>query len=207
MPSGLAGVYMAFMPLWTLGLAYLFADEALTPTKLAGFALGLIGVAMLMGPEAIAGASGASLPAQIAILLATVFYAASAVITRRAPTMRPMAFSAGSLLVGAAVATPTLAFAPLTIEAWSTSSILSVIGLGLFPTGLAALLIVTLIRRSGAGFMALANYLTPFWAVAMGALLFGERLAASAFVALAVILVGVLISQRRGPRRLSSAST
>ena len=48
--SGLAGIYMAFMPIWTVVLAFLFAGEPLGPRKIIGFALGLIGVVLLIGP-------------------------------------------------------------------------------------------------------------------------------------------------------------
>ncbi len=196
-PSGLAGVYMAFMPIWTLGMAALFANEKITTPKLIGFALGLVGVAILLGPEAVKGAVDASLWAQFAILLGTICYAVGAVVTRLAPPVRPTVFSAGSLIIGALAATPGVLFASFSPADWSASSIAAVIGLGLFPTGLAAYLIVTLIRRVGAGFMALSNYLTPFVAVAIGAMAFGERLAPTSFLALGVILAGVLISQRK----------
>ncbi|MEL6369825.1 MAG: DMT family transporter [Pseudomonadota bacterium] len=195
--SGLAGVYMAFMPIWTLFLAFLFAGEALTGRKLIGFIMGFIGVLILMGPEVVSGAAGTSLLAQAAILLATFLYAVSAVISRRAPTIRPRVFSAGLLLCAAICATPALMLAEFDAYAYSWRSVLGVIGLGIFPTGLGAFLIIILIKRAGAGFMALANYLTPIWAVVLGAMAFGERLAPQVFVALSVILLGVFISQRK----------
>ncbi|MEZ5894901.1 MAG: DMT family transporter [Parvularculaceae bacterium] len=203
-PSGLAGVYMAFMPLWTLGLAYFFADERLTPQKIAGFALGFAGVGILVGPEALngfahKGHAPSSLLAEAMLLLATLFYAASAVMARRAPAARPRAFSAGIVLMGAVFATPALLIAgDLNISEWSAKSIAAVIALGVGPTGLAGVVIIVLIRRVGASFMALANYLTPIWAIIVGVIAFGERLAPSAFIALAVIFAGVAISQRRG---------
>jgi drug/metabolite transporter (DMT)-like permease len=197
-PTGLAGVYMAFMPLWTVGLAHFFADEALSANKAAGFALGAIGVGVLMGPAAARGVSEASLLAQGALLLATFLYAASAVIARRSPPARPRMFSAGCVLCGAAFATPSLLFAPVDLAAISASSWLAILALGIGPTALAGLFIIMLIKRAGAGFMALANYITPLWAVALGAIFLGERLPATAFAALALIFAGVAISQRRG---------
>ena len=199
--SGLAGIYMAFMPLWTLLLAYFFTDETMTPRKLVGFVLGFIGVIALIGPDAISSAAASSILPQLSLLLATLFYAASAVLVRRAPTIRPRVFAAGSLLSAAILSTPGLLFAELSPQSWSLSSMINVIGLGLGPTGLASFFIIILIKRTSASFMALANYITPFWAVAMGALLFGERLQPQAFFALAVILIGVAISQTRAPSR------
>ncbi len=195
--SGLAGVYMAFMPIWTIALAFFFAGESLTGRKLTGFALGFIGVIVLMGPEVLKGAVGADLRAQAALLLATLCYAASVVLTRRAPSIRPRVFAAGMMLVAAITATPALLFVHIEADQWSLASIVSVVGLGIFPTGVNGVLIIMLIRRAGAGFMALTNYFTPIWAVAMGALIYHERIEAGAFVALALILIGVAVSQRK----------
>lgn len=195
--SGLAGVYMAFMPLWTLGLAYLFADETLTRRRVAGFLMGFAGVLLLMGPDAIGGAGNASLAAQAGLFAATLLYAASAVMSRRAPVVRPRVFSAGIILAGAVFATPSLLFTSIDAGALSAKSLASIFILGLGPTALASLIIIMLIRRAGAAFMALANYGTPVVAVALGALLYGERLALSQFAALALILAGVAVSQRK----------
>ena len=197
--SGLAGVYMAFMPIWTVVLAYFFANEPLGPKKIVGFVLGFIGVMILMGPEVIKGAASSGLLAQAAILVATICYATYAVLTRRAPAIRPRVFAAGTLLSSAIIATPVLFFIDFKIEEWSMLGVVNVVGLGLFPTGLAGILLIILIQRVGAGFMGLANYVTPLWAVIVGAIIFGERLEPSVFIALAVILAGVAISQRKGP--------
>jgi len=198
-PSGLAGVYMAFMPLFTLGLAFLFANEALTPAKLAGFGLGFIGILILMGPSAMAGSETRYFLAEGALLLAAFLYAAAAVLSRRAPPVRPRVFSAGLVLCAAITATPALLLTELDPGAWSLSSLLAVIGLGLGPSGLGVFLIIVLIKRAGPGFMALTNYMTPVYAVLLGALLFGERLQPNVFIALSVILLGVFVSQRRPP--------
>jgi drug/metabolite transporter (DMT)-like permease len=195
--SGLAGVYMAFMPLWTLGLAWFFADEKLNARRIVGFLMGFAGVLILMGPEAVKGVAGSSLVAQAGLLAATLLYAASAVMSRRAPAARPRVFSAGIVLAGAVFATPALFFTPIDPATWSAKSIASVFVLGLGPTAFASVIIIILIRRAGASFMALANYIVPVVAVVAGAILFHERLEPTAFVALGVILVGVAISQSK----------
>lgn len=201
--SGLAGIYMATMPIWTLGLAAIFASEALTGRRLAGFAIGFIGVVILMGPAIISNAGKTNLLAQASLVLATLFYAGNAVITRRAPPIRPRVFSAGALIAGAVIVTPVLFFIDWKINEWSWISFLSMIGLGIFPTGLGALLIVIVIQRVGAGFMAFSNYITPIWAIILGAILFGERLQYTAFIALIVVILGLAVSQS-GTRKAST---
>ncbi|MEZ5892521.1 MAG: EamA family transporter [Parvularculaceae bacterium] len=207
--SGLAGVYMAFMPIWTVALAFLFASERLTPGKLAGVALGFGGVIILMGPDAVKGALTSDLAAQLGLLFATFLYAASAVISRRAPPIRPRVFAAGMLLCAAILATPPLFFTDLHMNEWSLKSVFGVIWLGVFPTGLNGVLIIMVIRRVGAGFMAMANYVVPPIAVALGALIYHERLETSVFIALALILAGIAVSQRApfGKKRAPAIET
>ena len=204
--SGLAGIYMAFMPLWTLGLAFLFAGEGIDRRKLIGFAMGFAGVLILMGPEVLSGVANSNMLAQAGLLLATFCYAVSTVFARRAAPIRPRVFAAGVVLSSAVLATPMLFFTDLNPAQWSPAAIASVIGLGVGPTGFAAVLIIIMIRRAGAGFMSLVNYVTPLWAVAVGAILFGERLEANALIALGVILAGVAISQGRLSLKRKSAA-
>ena len=194
--SGLAGIYMAFMPIWTVALAFFFAGEKLSGRKLVGFALGFIGVIVLMGPDVIKGALSSDLRAQAALLFATFLYGASAVLARRAPPIRPRVFAAGMMIVAAIAASPALLFFELKADQWSLTSMASIVGLGIFPTGVNGVLIIMLIRRAGAGFIALSNYITPLWAVAMGAMIYHERLEPTALAALVIILIGVAISQR-----------
>ena len=199
--SGLAGVYMAFMPIFTVLLAYVFANETLGLRKILGFVLGFVGVMVLLGPDVLSGAATSSVMAQASLLVANIGYAGAAVMTRRAPEIRPRVFAAGTLLCAAIITTPLLLFVTIDPSSWSTQSVLGVIGLGLGPTGLAGILLIILIQRVGAGFMGLANYITPVWAVILGALLFQERLEITVFIALAIILTGVAISQAKAWRR------
>lgn len=199
--SGLAGIYMAFMPIWTLALAFFFADESVNAQKLFGFILGFAGVVVLMGPDVLKGFAHSDVQAQAGLLLATFLYAASTIFARRAATMPPRVFAAGVVLTAAILASPALLLADLEPSTWTWASLLSVVGLGVGPTGLGAILIIVLIRRAGAGFMSLANYIIPVWAVGVGAALFHERLELSAFIALAVILAGVAITQHAPLRR------
>ncbi|MEM9706314.1 MAG: DMT family transporter [Pseudomonadota bacterium] len=196
--SGLAGIYMAFMPLWTILLAHFFADETLGTGKIIGVALGVLGVGILMGPGAIGAAGSADFAAQAGLLGATLAYAAAAVATRLAPEIRPRPFAAGCQLSAAIVATPALIITDPAVNEWTLSGVLCVLGLGLIPTGLGGFLLIIIIQRVGAGFMSFANYLVPVFAVVLGALVFGETLPREAFIAMAVIIAGVAVSQWPG---------
>ena len=196
-PSALAGIYMAFMPIWAVLLGFLFADEKLGRAKILGFVLGFLGVVILLGETLFQGAFTSSLWGQLGLLFSTFLYGVSTVLSRAAPDIKPRVFATGMMIVASICAAPFLWLSPLKIDEWSLVSMLNVLGLGIFPTAINAVLIIMVIKRVGAGFMALSNYLSPAWSVLMGALIFNERLPETTFIALFVILAGVAISQRR----------
>ena len=105
--------------------------------------------------------------------------------------------AAATLIVGAAVLVPAM----LSVEGlphWAgTQPAIAIVFLGLMPTALAALLRVSIIRRVGSGFMTLTNYQVPLWSMAFGAVLLKEALPPTFFAALALILGGMALSQRR----------
>ncbi|MGB5494728.1 MAG: DMT family transporter, partial [Sedimenticolaceae bacterium] len=53
-----------------------------------------------------------------------------------------------------------------------------------------------LIERAGPAFVSQLNYLIPVLAVALGALLYGERPTSSDYLATVIILAGIALSQR-----------
>jgi len=204
--SGLAGIFMAFAPLTTLAVAHLaLANERLTPTKTAGFLLGFAGVSVLMGPMALNGA-GSAAGHQLAVLAGAVIYGISNVFARRMPPLHPVAASTAVILCAGLVIVP---FAVIVDRPWSIEpsalSLVTLLLLGLFPTGLATVVFFALINSAGAGFASLSSYFIPLWAVFLGAVFLSERLDWTVLAALALILGGVALSQTRG-RRTSQQS-
>ncbi|MCI5044327.1 MAG: DMT family transporter [Aquisalinus sp.] len=195
--SMLAGIYMAFMPLLTIIMAYFFAKESLTVPKITGFSLGTIGVIFLIGPAALQGIGSSDVTAQIWLIIANICYAIYAVMMRWAPEMPARSFAAGTLLSSAVFATPLIL---LSGQEWSGTTPLSwlaMVYLGIMPSGIAAIVIINLIRKNGAGFMAMANYVTPVVAIIMGMLIYAEPLKPTFLIGLAAILAGLAISRSK----------
>lgn len=194
--SMLAGIYMAAMPIITFILAALFSNERLTIGKIVGSVIGFAGVIALIGPAALGGVLTQNLLAQICLLVATTGYAVAAVITRNAPDVAARAFAAATLTCAAVFSTP-VALETIQISGFGVSpeSLLAILYLGIFPTAINAILIIFVVKRIGAGFMSLSNYITPAVAVGIGALAFGEVIETRHLVGLAVILVGVSVVQ------------
>ncbi|MCI4665447.1 MAG: DMT family transporter [Neomegalonema sp.] len=197
--SSLAAIFMATTPLITLPIAARFvASERLSGVKAAGFLIGLFGVALLIGLDVLEGlgAGGFALLAQLACLGAAACYASGSVLAKRAPAAHPLTFGALALICAATLLTPiALMFeAPLSAP-WTWRAALAVIWLGVVPTALAMFLLLTVIRRRGPTFFVLVNYQVPVWGMVFGVVFLGETLPAEAPAALAIILIGVAVSQ------------
>ena len=201
-PSAFAGISMAALPLFVLPLAHVFSDEPMSGRKLSGVSLGFLGALVLIGPGVLRIGEGMEPLGQIACLSAALSYAVGSIMTRRAPPIDPIVFAASTLVVGAAVLIPAMLLVE-GVPGWAGSRPgVAILFLGLFPTALAALLRVAVIRTAGSVFMTLVNYQVPLWSVLFGALVLGEDLPWRFFAALALILGGLAISQLASLKRL-----
>jgi drug/metabolite transporter (DMT)-like permease len=197
--SGFAGVCMAAVPLMVLPLAHVFVPgERLGWRRVAGFLVGFAGVAVLIGPGALAstGAEGEAL-GRLACLAAAGCYAVSSIVTRRCPPIDPVALASLTLLVGAAVALPIALAVDGPPAPPPAEALAALVTLALLPTAAATLLRVVVIRSAGPVFMNLVNYQVPVWSVVFGWALLGEALPPSLLTALALILAGLVLSQWR----------
>ena len=201
--SILASVYQAFMPVMTVLLAAAFADEVLTRRKLTGFALGTAGVLVLVGPDALRGVLTADVVAQGLLLVAIFGYAAAGVIMRRAPDVPERGFAAAFLGLGAVAATPGAIIAGT--EGISPASWAAIAYLGIFPTGITAIFIILVVRRVGAGFLAMSAYAAPVVALILGVAFLKERAGWQELAGLSAILAGVAVAQPGAVRAFRAA--
>lgn len=192
--SGPAAILMAVMPLTTMLLAHFFvASEPMSVRKVAGLLVGLLGVVVLVGPEALAGLGDETIR-ELAILSGAIFYAINAIVSRRLAPADPVTRSAAVVLCAAVQMVP-IAFlttglpTDLTASSWG-----AVIYLGVFPTAIATVLFFHLIDTEGATFVALNNYIIPSLGVLWGVLLLGEIVSLQSLGALAIILVGIALA-------------
>ncbi|RYH02395.1 DMT family transporter [Salipiger sp. IMCC34102] len=201
-PSAFAGISMAALPLFVLPLAHVFSDEPLSLRRLLGVTLGFAGAVVLVGPGILAIGEGMEPLGQIACVAAAISYAVASIMTRRAPPIDSIVFAALTLVVGTAFLLPGMLIVEGVPRFTATLPGFAIIGLGLLPTALAALLRVMVIRSAGSVFMTLVNYQVPLWAMLLGAVLLDEDLPLRFFVALAMILAGLAVSQWNSLKRL-----
>ncbi len=194
-PSAFAGLSMAAIPLMVLPLAHFFSDEPMNLRRLVGVCLGFSGALVLIGPGLAQLGQGTQPLAQMACVTAALCYASSSILTRRCPPIEPMALAALTLLVGAVLLIPIMLLTE-GLPSWQgTRPSLALIVLGLVPTAFATLLRVSITRSAGSVFLTLVNYQVPVWSMVFGAWILSEALPLRFYIALAMILTGLAISQ------------
>lgn len=196
--AGLAAILMSTVPLTTVVLAHFFTeDEKLSRGKVVGVVLGTIGVIVLVGPETLSGLGGEFL-FQLAILVAAVGYAISSLVARNLRDQPRIGSTAVILAFAALMLIPfaLIVDRPWTMG-WDLGGVLSILYLGMFPTGIAMFLILHLIALAGASFLVFNNYLVPAVGVVISFIILGEVPRPTALVALVIILAGIAASQMR----------
>lgn len=194
-PSGLAAILNATTPISTVIIAhFLTQDEKITASRLFGVGIGLLGVIILVGPDSIAGLRG-NLPAQLAVVAATVCYAFAGVRGRRFRTMGidPMLTATGQVTASALLLLPVmllidrpwgLTMPPLPV--WA-----AVIGAATLSTALGYVLYFRILATAGATNLLLVTLLIPVSAIVMGTLLLGEHLESHQLLGFAAIAAGL----------------
>jgi drug/metabolite transporter (DMT)-like permease len=199
--SGLAAILNAVMPLFTVILAHFFTrDERFNWLKIVGVCLGFLGVLALIGPTALKGL-GTHAVGQLAVVGAALCYAIAVIYGRRLKEIPPLVSATGQLTSAALL---TLPLSLIVDTPWQLSVSLLSLGalacLSLLGTALAYILYYYLLARIGATNVSLVTYLIPITGVFWGALLLGERLHWTAFLALALILAGIAGVNNRLPK-------
>ena len=199
--TSFAGITMAVVPLLVLPLShFLVPGERLTLKRTIGSTIGFTGVVYLVGGEQLFSGSGAGdgapmLTAQMACVVASCCYAIGSIITRLCPPVNTISFAASGLLAASIILLPLSLITSGVPENVSKTSVSGLVFLGLFPTGLATILLTIIIKKAGPPFLSLVNYQVPVWAVIIGITLLGEAIPGHFFISLAIILAGLFIAQ------------
>jgi drug/metabolite transporter (DMT)-like permease len=207
--AGLSAILMATMPLATLLLSPFFVkDELLTFRRVAGVAVGLVGMLLLVGVDALQGL-GSNVLAQVKVAAGAVCYAVHSIIIRRITGVSPLTNTACALVLSALISVP-LAFATADIPVPPIEAIVALVFAGMMGTALGYLLYMRLVADVGVNFAALCNYLVPVFGILWSALVLAERPSMRAIAALCLILGGIALTQvtwRRNTAAPQSPST
>ena len=192
LPASLAAILNATTPLFGAVIAALWIEDALTPAKVAGLVLGVLGVSIVVGwsPLELSGIVMLSIGAS---LLAAAFYGLSGVFTKvKAAGARPVGMAVGSQLGAALLLIPLVPFA-LPNSRPSVVVVLCFLALAVLCTALAYLIYFRLIVDVGPTKALTVTFLVPVFAVAWGAIFLAEPLTGGAALGCAVVLAGTAL--------------
>ncbi|MDA9981685.1 DMT family transporter [Gammaproteobacteria bacterium] len=197
--SGLASILnstTAFFGVIVAGI--LLVDEPLTARKIIGAMFGALGVAVIMGIDALMNFDLHNL-AQLAVLGAALSYAFAGVWGKRflsgyPPAMNAFGMLAAStvLMIPVAIFTEGMPFLTLSAEVWA-----SLIAVAILSTAVAYLLYFRILVRAGSANLMLVTLLIPPIAVGLSVAFLGENLGYEAWLGFGLIAVGLVVTDGR----------
>jgi drug/metabolite transporter (DMT)-like permease len=201
-PSGLAALLIATVPLWLLGIDAVLNHARLGLAPVTGLVIGLAGVGLLSGLGG--GQAGVSASGVAIILAAAAAWALGTIMARRVTTpASPALASAMQLLTGGGVllvlAAATGEFGSFRLSAVSGRSWVALAYLIVAGSIVAFSAYVVAVRMLPTATVATYAYVNPVIAVLLGTLILNERLTPAMFVGGAFIVGAVVLVVRRSP--------
>ena len=195
--SGLAGLLIATVPIWSTIFASMNGDKTVWHSKrLVGIAVGFAGLVGLVGYESIFGNSD---PLSIAMMLVTAMSYSYAVnmISIKLPEVSGIAIN------GLAMVFTAIVYLPFMIAQWpaantvSTQSALSLLALGIFCTALAFISFFIVMKEIGPARASIGTYVNTAVAVVLGVLILSEPLTLGIIIGLPLVMIGSFLASRK----------
>jgi len=202
--SAFAGVSMGAVPLMVVPLVFLFSsNEIIDLKRICGLIIGFMGLILLFDfNPSIQNFSKNQILGQLTCLLATACYAGGSILTRMAPPMPPISFATATLISAALVLFPIAMFIEGLPTTFSLESGSALLFLAIFSTATGAVIRVHVTTTAGPVFMSLTSYQVPVWAVIYSSIFTQEALPPKLLIALAVILIGIGLTEHRSLKKI-----
>lgn len=203
--SGLAAILNATTPLFGVLVAHVLTpDEKLTVNRLVGVLIGIVGVAVMIGPTVL-GHFGSDAWGEIAVLAAALCYSFAGIFGRRFKRMglSPLAPATGQVTVSSFLLLPVALIVdqPWTLAVPQAPTWAALFGLAFLSTAVGYILFFRILSSAGATNIMLVTILIPPSAILLSALVLGEQLAGRHFLGMALILLGLVAIDGRLLRR------
>jgi len=200
-----AGILNATSPFFGAIAAAIWLGDSLTARKIGGMALGLAGVALLVGlqPEPL---TLTTVLAVAACLAAALCYGLGGVYAKKQMQAVPsFALACGSQLSAAIVLTPVLPFVsvPGPVTSWI---VFNVVALAVASTAIAYLIYFRLIADIGPSRALTVTFLIPLFGVLWGYLFLGEAITANMLAGGVLIVAGTAIALAHSATRAAMPS-
>jgi drug/metabolite transporter (DMT)-like permease len=214
-PSGITSLILATTPLWMVVLESVGSGgPAPAPRVLAGVAVGLGGLAILIGPSLVSPGAGIDLLGVAALAAASLMWSFGALYSRRAALHASPARATGMQMIAGAVLSLGVSLAigehrRVSFAAITPTSIIAIAYLVIAGALVGFSAYLWLMRVSTPSRVATHAYVNPVVAVLLGWTILGEAVTTRTGVAMAVIVVAVVLivsgAQRKPATGLDAA--
>ena len=200
LPSGLTGLLVAGVPLVGMFIAFVLGDHhAIRPVRLLGLAVGIGGVAMLVGGDLGGDEGGIPWWSVVQVLLVCVCYATGPFVVERRlqdiPSIGVVALALGAVAVVMAIpAGLTWPDASVPASAWW-----SIVALAVLCTGIAFVVFFALIREIGPARSTLITFVNPAVAIVLGAIFLDEAITGATIAGFVLVMLGCWLATRQAP--------
>ncbi len=210
-PSGIAALLIAMMPVWVAIFGRLLLGERLPRMAVIGIAVGFVGVAFLVGPSASGGAGALDPLGLAAVILSPICWSLGSLFASHRAVLprQPLLATGAQMLAGAAVLAVMAAldgeFGRFHVEGISTESVAALAYLTVIGSLLAFTTYGWLLRVAPLPLIATYAYVNPVVAVALGAFVLHEpieprTLLAGGIIVFAVALIVTARSRMQAPK-------
>lgn len=196
LPSSTAGLLLAAVPLAGVAIAFFIGRPArLTRVNWLGIALGMLGVAALVGLDI----GGSELPSVLEMAIVIVCYALGpAILSRWMPDLPGVGVVAVSLAGAALIYVPIVLGTGALPSAWpSTQVIVAIAVLAVVCSAVAFLLMIALIGEIGPVRTTTITYVNPAVAIVAGAVVLGEKISVWTVVGFVLVIAGSWLVTRK----------
>ena len=194
--SNLAAILMSTTPLSSTVLGHFYTkNEKFNFIKTFGILIGFSGILYLFSDNLLIDEN--NFFSALLILLGSTCYVIGGVITLKISNKENENVTVSILIWSTIILFP---FALIFEEPWmlnpSTDSIISVIYLGIFPTGIAWLLRFRILKTNGLIFHSQVSYIIPIFGIILGYIFLNEIITSKIIVALIAVFIGIYLARK-----------
>ena len=200
--SGLSAVLFSTYPLFVLLLAHAAVEaEPITPRRLAGVVIGLLGVVLIFRSDLSVDHPRAFVGAAVTMISPVASGLGSVGVKRWGRDLHPYVLTTLPMTYGAAgLLAASAALEPWEAVRWTASAGIATLYLAVFGSVIAFVTYYKVLKEVAVSSLALITYVFPVVALALGWLVLGETLRGDALAGAAAIVAGIALatSRRRG---------
>ena len=202
--SNLAAILMSTTPLSSALLAHFFTKtEKINFTKIMGVVVGFAGIVILFSDNILI--NNDNFFYALMILVGSTFYVVGGILTLKISQKKNENLTSSILIWGSLIIFPIMVYYE---QPWNLvprlDSTISLLYLGVFPTGIAWLIRFHILKKNGLVFHSQVAYLIPIFGVILGYIFLKEVITFKVLIALFAVVIGFYFVRRSIKQNLSS---